>query len=271
MTSAIDALSDGDLAALVDALRSGRLTAPFSTASVQAVYRGKLASVVADELQAQGSFGATGRHLAWALERVATARARTPSAEDSISLVWTGPEVEGTANRDTRVVVQELFSTARESVLIAGFAVYQGARLFEPLATRFDADLNLQVRMILDIQRRYGDSTDAAAIVREFADRFWNQEWPGKRRPEVFYDPRSVEPSADRRASMHAKCIVVDDARCFVTSANLTEAAHERNYELGVLVDSCVLATSIVEQFTTLLSAGHLLRLTGSGSQKPGG
>ncbi|MBL8861728.1 MAG: phospholipase [Planctomycetes bacterium] len=266
----IDALSDGDLAALVDALRSGRLTAPFSTASVQAVYRGKLASVVADELQAQGSLGATGRHLAWALERVATARARTPAAEDAISLVWTGPEVEGTANRDTRVVVQELFSTARESVLIAGFAVYQGARLFEPLASRFDADPNLQVRMILDIQRRYGDSTDAAAIVREFADRFWNQEWPGKRRPEVFYDPRSVELSADRRASMHVKCIVVDGVRSFVTSANLTEAAHERNFELGVLVESRVIANSIVEQFTTLVSAGHLLRLAASGSHKPG-
>ena len=259
MTSAIDALSDGDLAALVDALRSGRLTAPFSTASVQAVYRGKLASVVADELQAQGNFGATGRHLAWALERVATARARTPAAEDSISLVWTGPEVEGTTNRDTRVVVQELFSTARESVLIAGFAVYQGAHLFEPLATRFDTNPHLQVRMILDIQRRYGDTTDAAAIVREFADRFWNQEWPGKRRPEVFYDPRSVELSADRRASMHAKCIVVDGARCFVTSANLTEAAHERNIELGLLIESTHLARTVSNQFLQL-AGKHLLQ-----------
>jgi phosphatidylserine/phosphatidylglycerophosphate/cardiolipin synthase-like enzyme len=271
VTSAIDALSDGDLVALVDALRSGRLTAPFSTASVQAVCRSRLAAAVADELQTQASLGATGRHLVWVLERVMTARAQTPAAEDSISLVWTGPEVEGTTNRDTRVVVHELFSTAKESVLIAGFAVYQGARLFEPLARRFDADPNLQARMILDIQRRYGDTTDAAAIVQEFAGRFWNQEWPSRRRPEVFYDPRSVEPSADRRASMHAKCIVADDTRCLVTSANLTEAAHERNYELGILIDSRVLAISIVEQFTTLVSAGHLLRLTGSGSHQNGG
>jgi len=270
VSSAIDALSDGDLATLVDALRSGRLTSPFSTASVQAVYRGKLAAIVADELQAQASYGASRQHLAWALERVERARARTPGTEDSISLVWTGPEVEGTANRDTRVVVQELFSTAKESVLIAGFAVYQGARLFEPLASRFDADPMLRVRLVLDVPRRYGDTTDAPAIVREFAHRFWSQEWPGRRHPEVYYDPRSVEPSGDRRASMHAKCIVVDGARCLVTSANLTEAAHERNYELGVLVNSPTLAGSITDQFASLVLAQQLVRLVGSGTHGDG-
>lgn len=261
MSSAIDALSDGDLAAIVAALRTGRLAVPFTTASVQAVYRGKLTSAVADELQAQATGGANGQHLAWALERVARARARTPGAEDSITLVWTGPEAEGTANRDTRVVVQELFSTAKETVLIAGFAVYQGARLFEPLASRFDADPNLQVRMILDVQRRYGDTTDAATIVREFAQRFWTQEWPGKRRPEVFYDPRSVEPRAERRASMHAKCIVVDGARCFVTSANLTEAAQERNIELGVLLDCARASAAVLDHFSQLIAAAHLTLL----------
>lgn len=263
MTSAIDALSDGDLAALIAALRSGRLTVPFSTASVHAVYRGKLASDVADELQAQARHGASGQHLAWALDRVANARGRTPSADDRISLVCTGPEVQGVANRDTRVVVHELFSTAKESVLIAGFAVYQGARLFEPLASRCDADPTLRVRLILDVQRRFGDTTDAAAIVREFAHRFWSKEWPGKRRPEVFYDPRSVEPHADRRASMHAKCIVVDGARCLVTSANLTEAAQERNIELGLLIEGYQLAAAITKHFDALAASKHILPMSG--------
>ncbi len=72
MTSAVDALSDGDLAAIVAALRTGRLAAPFTTASVQAVYRGKLTSAVADELQAQATGGANGQLLAWALERYDT-------------------------------------------------------------------------------------------------------------------------------------------------------------------------------------------------------
>ena len=37
-------------------------------------------------------------------------------------------------------------------------------------------------------------------------------------------------------ASVHAKCAVADGALAFVTSANLTEAAMERNMELGVLI-----------------------------------
>ena len=261
MSSAIDSLSDGDLGALVAALRSGRLAPPFSVAAVQAIYRGRLTSAVADELQAQAAGGVNGHHLAWALERVARARARTPGAEESISLVWTGPEAEGTANRDTRVVVQQLFSTAKESVLVAGFAVYQGARLFEPLASRFDTEPNLQVQMILDVQRRYGDTSDGSAIVSEFSRRFWSQEWPGRRRPEVYFDPRSVDLSPDRRASMHAKCIVVDGARSLVTSANLTEAAQERNIELGLLIESRALASTISLQFGSLVSSQQFLRL----------
>ena len=34
---------------------------------------------------------------------------------------------------------------------------------------------------------------------------------------------------------MHAKAIVVDNLRVFVTPANFTEAAHDRNIECGVL------------------------------------
>jgi phosphatidylserine/phosphatidylglycerophosphate/cardiolipin synthase-like enzyme len=37
-------------------------------------------------------------------------------------------------------------------------------------------------------------------------------------------------------ASVHAKCAVADGNIAFVTSANLSEAAMERNMELGVLM-----------------------------------
>ncbi len=36
-------------------------------------------------------------------------------------------------------------------------------------------------------------------------------------------------------ACQHAKCILVDGVTAFITSANFTESAHERNIELGVL------------------------------------
>jgi phosphatidylserine/phosphatidylglycerophosphate/cardiolipin synthase-like enzyme len=57
---------------------------------------------------------------------------------------------------------------------------------------------------------------------------------------------------------LHAKCIVVDDRKAFVTSANLTTAAQERNIEAGLLVEDAGLAQSLRMQFETLVGAGIL-------------
>ena len=58
---------------------------------------------------------------------------------DRVELVWTGQEVVGSQSRDTSVVVRELFSTAKSSILISSFAVDKGKKaqaLFGVLASR---------------------------------------------------------------------------------------------------------------------------------------
>jgi phosphatidylserine/phosphatidylglycerophosphate/cardiolipin synthase-like enzyme len=80
--------------------------------------------------------------------------------------------------------------------------------------------------------------------------------------PEVYYDPRSIEGTSSDRPCLHAKCVVVDDARAFVTSANLTEAAHGRNVEAGVLLDDPVFARTLSLQLESLIDRGHVRRLT---------
>jgi len=72
--------------------------------------------------------------------------------------------------------------------------------------------------------------------------------------------------SADRyegadRACLHAKCIVVDGAKAFVTSANFSGAAHERNVELGVCIDDPRIAAAIEEELDELITAGVLAPL----------
>ncbi len=86
-------------------------------------------------------------------------------------------------------------------------------------------------------------------------------QWPGARLPEVFYDPRSLEAKVGPRTALHAKAIVVDDVRVFVTSANFTEAAHDRNIECGVLIHSGAMASALTGQFDSLIEAGLLTRL----------
>jgi phosphatidylserine/phosphatidylglycerophosphate/cardiolipin synthase-like enzyme len=60
---------------------------------------------------------------------------------------------------------------------------------------------------------------------------------------------------------LHAKAVVVDDEVVFVTSANLTEAALDRNIELGLLVRDPALAASVSTHFRTLIERGLLLPL----------
>jgi phosphatidylserine/phosphatidylglycerophosphate/cardiolipin synthase-like enzyme len=158
-----------------------------------------------------------------------------------------------------------LFQNARESVLLAGYAIYQGQEVFRTLAGRMAEVPSLRVRMFLDIQRKLGDMTPADTILKDFAWRFLEREWPGDRLPEVFYDPRSLSPDADKRSSLHAKCVVVDQRVAFVSSANFTEAAQERNIEAGVLIHSETFATSLAAHFETLATEGLLLPLSMKG------
>ncbi len=112
----------------------------------------------------------------------------------------------------------------------------------------------MKVQMFLDIQRKTGDISAEAEIVRDFSHRFRTTQWPDERPfPEVFYDPRSLSLEIERRAALHAKCVVVDNLEAFVSSANFTEAAQQKNIEVGLLLRSSVIAERITRFFHSLV------------------
>jgi phosphatidylserine/phosphatidylglycerophosphate/cardiolipin synthase-like enzyme len=190
---------------------------------------------------------------AW-IRTAGEASARGPRTD----LVWSGPEVAGLHARDTRRVYEELIATAERSLWVSTYAFFDGPRAFEVLARRMDARPGRHVTLLLNLQRKRGDSTAAGHLVRRFTDRFWKVEWPGSARPRVFYDPRAIDLEAPGGV-LHAKAVVADEEAVFVTSANLTEAALDRNIELGLLVRDRALVGSIVMHFRGLID-GHLLR-----------
>jgi phosphatidylserine/phosphatidylglycerophosphate/cardiolipin synthase-like enzyme len=169
--------------------------------------------------------------------------------------------IPGAEHRDTSVVVSDLFRQAEETILVAGYAVYQGQKVFGALAERMVERPTLKVRMFLDIQRKPGDTSSSAELVRRFAHRFQSEQWPtGGRLPEVFYDPRSLSPDRSERSALHAKCVVADCRDVFISSANFTEAAQERNVEVGILLHSTSVAENLSHFFGTLCSTGEFLR-----------
>lgn len=245
-------LSAADLRTLGEALKMGRLGAPFSAGGVQRYCPNADAATMAATLQRLHEAGATPDAMAVMLELLADGKPPCSASDDVVDLVWTGPELPEVPCRDTAVVVRELFKSAREHVLVAGYAVYQGKEVFRALAERMDQQPELKVEMFLDVQRGHGDTTIATDLVRRFAHRFKTQEWPGKRMPDVYYDPRSLEMDRSKKAVLHAKCVVVDRSVAFVSSANFTEAAQNRNIEVGALIKSRTFASRLVHHFQAL-------------------
>ncbi len=258
---ALDLLTDADLATLASALRSGRLHAPFSTVALQRFCAAVHAEVVAARLQQLADEGMQAPHFALLAETIVRTRGKLPHQSDVVDLVWTGPEALGVANRDTGVVVRDLFGSAESEVLVAGFAVYQGKCVFKRLADRMEERPTLRVKLFLDVQRQFADTSLDAELLRRFAHRFRSQEWPGGRLPELYYDPRSLDQETVKRSSLHAKCIVVDRRVAFVTSANFTEAAQMRNIEVGALIRCERFAGKLAGHFDSLAEAGVLCQL----------
>lgn len=251
-------LSSEEIRGLALALRTGRLLPPYGAIAVRRSIPGPEADAVAAGLRSLAGEGYGPAQLARMLDLIAADRSSRPHAGDMIELVWTGPEAGGVANRDTGVVVRGLFTEARRSVLLAGYAIYQGHLIFRTLAERMDRDRVLEVRLYLDVRRDRGDDSIPAEVAARFARRFADDVWPGGRLPEVFYDPRSLDPDPSRRSSLHAKCVVVDSERALVSSANFTEAAQLRNLEVGVLIHSRPFAERLVHHFEALAEAGAL-------------
>ena len=241
---------------LIAGLTTGLLTPPYAAATMRPIVGADRASDVGVTLGRLDQAGVSAPAVVAWMHSVTTAESRVAAPQ----LVWSGPEVPGLHARDTRRVYHELLGSARRSIWASTFVFFDGPKTFELLARRMDAEPRLRVTLLLNIQRRRGDTTVAELLVRRFADRFWGSEWPGDATPEVYYDPRAIALEGPGGV-LHAKAVVADDEAVFITSANLTEAALDRNIEIGLLVRDRPLAANVVRHFRILIDRGMLMAL----------
>jgi len=259
VTAAFSNLSDADLRGLAAALKSRRVSAPYSELQITRILSPKLAAEVTASLRELESLNFTEQQIAATLEMLTHDRSNGRKGEPPIDLVTSGPEAPGIANRDTAVVVRELFAHAKKSVLVVGYAVYQGASVFEALAERMEKIPGLDVKLFLDIARPDNDTTPSEILVSRYAQRFKDKQWPkGCRLPEVFYDPRSM--AEDKHSSLHAKCVIMDAKQVFVSSANFTKAGQKSNIEVGLKIQSAWLAWRLIRHFQLLHENGLAVR-----------
>jgi len=236
---------------LISALESRQVREPVTKMSLLRVLGdSELADQVFCWLQSLAEQGVNLAGAAYALECVGASERRVAEPV----LVWSGPEVMGVHSRDTRRVFEELFGAATRTLWISTYAIWDGSAMFEKVARRMEQIRELEVTILLNLMS--ARELEGNEAVLKFSRQFW-RHWPGARRPRVFYDARALE-TGKEKAVLHAKGIVQDDEAALVTSANLTEAAFDRNIELGVLLRDRVTCQSIVRHFQRSIEIGLL-------------
>ena len=236
-----------ELAKLLEALQEGLVSAPLTRAAIDALHLRGL-SVRGDALAGLGKEASVAM-----LEAVLDER-ETPRA--TIDLVWSGPEGKAAWASPTASVVRDLFAKAERSVLLAGYSFDHGQEILEPLYVAMTKRL-ASVDIYLHVATARRDVADVDAYVQNEVARFLSVEWPWSPKPSIFVDPRTAAPaSAGHHASMHAKCIVVDERWSLVGSANFTNRGQTRNIEVGALIDDVSFARAAMSQFRAATADG---------------
>lgn len=254
MTRAVSHVPRALLEQLLAAIEIGRVDCPLAKLDLIEMGLGSVANALAETLaglDAAATKAALGLVLA---ER----RHRVPPRLD---LVWSGPDVRDSVSRDTAIVLRELFDGAERSVIIGGYS-FDDPSLLEPLHRRMKS-AGIAVTLFVNISSEARTPEEGTALATKTIDRFFHEMWAfGPPRPDVYYDPRTAM-RGPPWVSLHAKCVVVDDARALVTSANFTERGQERNIEVGVLIDDAGFASELSAQWRLLVAAGAMRRYGG--------
>jgi phosphatidylserine/phosphatidylglycerophosphate/cardiolipin synthase-like enzyme len=203
--------------------------------------------------------GMTPQHAAILVDTIAVAREAAVDPGKIMQLVLSGPEVPGVATSDTAATMRTLIAEAAQEILLVGYAVHHVGDLFEPLATKMASNESLKVLFCLDISRRLGDTSLDSEIVRRFCRDFREKHWPWPNVPRLYYDPRALSENFERHSSLHAKCVVADRNVALITSANFTQAAQQRNIEVGVLIRYIPLIERLCVYFQGLIANGQLV------------
>lgn len=160
---------------------------------------------------------------------IRTARlSKIEGKHSGLQLVWSGPLPEGIPIRDTEQVILDLIENATQTLFISSFAVYKAKNVLEKIKEALDRGISVSILLETPESSHFKIKVDPKKILpKALLDSATILIWPFNKR---------IKNEKDDVGSLHAKFIIQDDSRLFISSANLTESAFERNIELGVLI-----------------------------------
>jgi len=167
--------------------------------------------------------------------------------EESVELVWTGPSSELVATRKTEQALLQVIQAAQNELFLTSFVAYDVASISAALVDALERGIALS--MLLESSDKHGGgiSIDAIGKMREILPNakiyFWGQ------RIDAYIGGK-----------VHAKVAVADERICFISSANLTGHAMEKNMEAGVLVEGGSIPSKLHKHLEALVTTKQLKR-----------
>jgi phosphatidylserine/phosphatidylglycerophosphate/cardiolipin synthase-like enzyme len=152
--------------------------------------------------------------------------------------------------RRTEQVLCDLIRGAEIRLSMTSFGIFQVPRLVEDLEQALARGVAL--RIVLGDRESHSDQEidrQRFQLGRVVAAQAKLLQWPSERRP------RDEQGHA---GLVHVKAAVADSRIAFLSSANLTEAALERNMELGILLRGGHLPAAIDRLIDALPELGEL-------------
>lgn len=160
--------------------------------------------------------------------------------DSSVELVWTGPMTPFVATRRTEQVLLDLIGKAKRELFIVSFVAYDVPSVIG--AINAATDRGVDTRVLVEASLTQGGSllVDPVSTMRSAVPSAKLYVWTD--RPQPFTDGR-----------VHAKVAVADDTAAFLTSANLTGHALEKNMEAGVLLTGGHIPSSLRDHLHALI------------------
>jgi cardiolipin synthase A/B len=236
-------VSPAKIRTLASALRG--LAAPSAAPNAKALADTPAArAAVTRVLAAWRQERASGDELAGMLLGASEARLRV-ERELSVELVWTGPTTRFVPTRRTEQVLLDLIASATTELFLVSFVAYEVRSVV--MAMKQAANRGVRLRVLLEASTSHGGTLnyDPAATMRASVPAAELFEW--RKKPEPFVDGK-----------VHAKVAVVDCERAFITSANLTGHALEKNMEAGVLINGGPTPKVLADHLQALIDVGVL-------------
>lgn len=173
--------------------------------------------------------------------------------EETVEIVWTGPEPAKTRFRQTEQAILEVLNSATKRLTVVSYAVYRIPRIRNALIAA--ANRGVIIRLIVETPNRIegqGEYDCLRALGDNVASACSVYYWPQENR---------AKDDNGKIGILHVKCAVADGHRMILSSANFTEYAFTINMELGLLVTGGKLPGQVELHFERLIEVGHLLTL----------